>query len=148
MRSTTIAASPLQGHAGTPAVPEDPSYWWRLADPLRKVAGYLFLQDRVRLRQASRAFHAILCIVSDTTMERARLVCTMSRFHEVLARVWRMPGDGAEQSAALCALGARIPGIPSQHRLNAWNALLDAAARLPVARRGAMLAALVPVAPA
>lgn len=126
-------------HSGPVAATDIP--WGQLPGPLKHVAQYLPLRDRLALAQASRFMRDALGQRSDTTLEWARQVSTLSGMAEILRRLETL-SDVNDRVAVLTALAARTDCFARAHRQKAWRQLLQQCDRLPPAVQGRALAEL------
>lgn len=118
--------------------------WSLLADPMKRIAGYLSLRDRIALSRASHAVRDALGQLAATTLERARQVSTLSALSGMLDRIDAM-ADVGDRMLVLRALARRTSCLARAHRLRAWRLVLRASDALPVAARGAVLVELASV---
>lgn len=129
--------------------PAGEDFWWRLADPLRHIAGYLFTRDRASLMQVSRCLRRILEADTGTKLALAEAgqVWTMSRLLQVHDRLDRMRCSDAQRAEVLCALAPRIHHLCMDSHEAAWKIILEAAMALPnKSARAAVLVALAAIA--
>lgn len=122
--------------AGPDLPPDIP--WSRLPDPLRRVAGFLCLRDRIALARASQAVRASLGMLADATLERARQAGTLSELSAILDRLNVLP-DVHHRAAILLELAAGAHCFARPHRLKAWRRVLQACDALPAAARASVL---------
>ncbi|MCT9116859.1 hypothetical protein N6G02_12050 [Cupriavidus gilardii] len=128
--------------AGSDAAPGP--CWTLLAEPMKRIAGYLSLHDRIALSRANHAVRDALGQLAATTLERARQVSTLSALSGVLNRIDAM-ADVGDRMLVLRALARRTSCLARAHRVRAWRLVLRASDALPVAARGAVLVELASV---
>ncbi|MCG5259432.1 hypothetical protein EM868_23815 [Cupriavidus gilardii] len=112
--------------------------WSLLAVPMKQIAGYLSLHDRIALARASHAVRDALGQLAATTLERAWQVSTLSGLSAVLGRIDAMP-DVNDRASVLKALARRTRCLARPHRRRAWRRILQACDALPVAARASVL---------
>lgn len=138
--STLIPSTLAAGISLVPArsgAVQDPR-WSMLANPMKQIAGYLPLRDRVALSRASHAVRDALGQLAATTLERARQVSTLSGLAAVLDRIDAMP-DVNDRVSVLTALARRTGCLARLHRRHAWRRVLQACDALPAAARATVL---------
>jgi hypothetical protein len=144
-RNRPTGQAPAPGSGVSPGVVRavtaaDPR-WSLLADPMKQIASYLPLRDRIALSRASHAMRNALGQLAATTLERARQLSTLSGLSAILDRIDAMP-DVNDRTLVLTALARRTGCLARPHRRRAWRRVLQACDTLPAAASASVLAHL------
>ena len=120
--------------------------WGELADPLRRIAGYLYARDCASLSQVSRGMRQMVAGVTHSALalSLAAQTCTMSRLQQVLDVLARHAGPDGQKAAVLAQLARRIHWLPYPRHEAAWTAVLEAG--MALSNGGAAAAVLVALA--